>query len=761
MAGSSVIGALRVTLGLDSAAFTEGLGAAQKTLNRAGKNLQKTGESIRGVGQALSIGITAPFAALVASAIPAATESAQALAQVEAAQKSMGGASKLTTAQLQDMAGALQHMSLFDDDDILKSVTANMLTFGNISGDAFRQANEAAVNLSARLGQDLQSSAIQVGKALNDPVKGVNALRRVGVQFTDQQKEQIKAMVEAGDTAGAQAIILKELANEFGGAAKAQRDATPNADLQEKWRTFQEVIGGIAIKVLPPLTDFLTRLLNGFNNLSPQMQSTIVAGAAIAAALGPVILVIGSLVSTLGVLLPLAVKLAPAIKLIGDAFTMARVVAMAFLPGLLPILPVLAAVAGAAALVYAAYKYWPEITAFVSGVYTAVKTWLIDKVVPYLQYIPGPIGLIALAFKNWDKISAWIQAVYTGVKTWLVDKLTAVWDSVKTKIDAVKGWFFGLYDAVVGHSYIPDMVDGIATHVARLDGVMVKPIQAATNASSEAFKALRDSAQGLLDRLFPEQAAIDKLKSEFALLDKALADKLISPAVYSAARDRLNAELQTLLDEAQKKIGLLQDDLPRDTAVDDKLQDDILKFAGRFPTDFGDPVQQTTQAVAESFRTMADTANGAIRSVSQAIKSGNFFDILGSVLGAIGQIAGLFKGGAGIGGIFTSLGGLFGGFGGGGGFPGFATGGSFKVGGVSGIDQNLVSFKATRGEIVDIRRPGNDNRGGGGGNTYHVSGNLLTPEFWAQIQAMDEAAAAQGASGALSSFSKARARSLR
>lgn len=47
-------------------------------------------------------------------------------------------------------------------------------------------------------------------------------------------------------------------------------------------------------------------------------------------------------------------------------------------------------------------------------------------------------------------------------------------------------------------------------------------------------------------------------------------------------------------------------------------------------------------------------------------------------------------------------------------FPGFKTGGSFKVGGMSGIDRNLVSIRATKGEIVDIRRPGNDN---GGGNT--------------------------------------------
>ena len=108
----------------------------------------------------------------------------------------------------------------------------------------FDRAELASVNLSARLGQDLQSSAIQVGKALNDPIKGVTALQRVGVSFTAQQREQIKAMVEAGNVAGAQGIILGELEKQFGGAAEAQRKATPGADVQQQWRTFQEAIGG-------------------------------------------------------------------------------------------------------------------------------------------------------------------------------------------------------------------------------------------------------------------------------------------------------------------------------------------------------------------------------------------------------------------------------------------------------------------------------------------------------------------------------------
>ncbi|MES2155937.1 MAG: hypothetical protein V4510_12455, partial [bacterium] len=63
---------------------------------------------------------------------------------------------------------------------------------------------------------------IKVGKALNDPTKGLTALSRVGILFTDQQKKQIKALQKSGDLLGAQKIILKELGTEFGGSFAAK-----------------------------------------------------------------------------------------------------------------------------------------------------------------------------------------------------------------------------------------------------------------------------------------------------------------------------------------------------------------------------------------------------------------------------------------------------------------------------------------------------------------------------------------------------------
>ena len=97
---------------------------------------------------------------------------------------------------------------------------------------------------------------------------------------------------------------------------------------------------------------------------------------------------------------------------------------------------------------------------------------------------------------------------------------------------------------------------------------------------------------------------------------------------------------------------------------------------------------------------------GAERGLEQALNNlaDLLFDLFAKSGGGLGNSAG--------GGILGAIGSIFG-MGGGSPVPGFATGGSFTVGGSGGTDSKLVQFRATPGEMVDIRKPGNDNEAGG------------------------------------------------
>ena len=179
---------------------------------------------------------------MVKGAIQGAVAEAQAYekatAQLNAGIKSTGNLAGLSVEGLQAQAAALESLSAQDEIAIMKN-QALLQTFTNVrnvvgeGNDIFDQATLAMLNMGAKMG-DNAGSAMQLGKALNDPLMGMNALRRVGVVFTEQQKESIKAMVASGDIMGAQKIILQELEVEFGGAAAAAGDTFAGAVFRAK-----------------------------------------------------------------------------------------------------------------------------------------------------------------------------------------------------------------------------------------------------------------------------------------------------------------------------------------------------------------------------------------------------------------------------------------------------------------------------------------------------------------------------------------------
>lgn len=129
-------------------------------------------------------------------------------------------AAEFTREALIGVANALKLQSTFDDDAILGAESL-LLTFTGIGGKIFPDATKAILDLSVAMGQDLKSSTVQIGKALNSPIDGITALSRVGVSFTEQQKKQIETLQKSGHIMEAQRIILNELNKEFGGSAAA------------------------------------------------------------------------------------------------------------------------------------------------------------------------------------------------------------------------------------------------------------------------------------------------------------------------------------------------------------------------------------------------------------------------------------------------------------------------------------------------------------------------------------------------------------
>lgn len=302
---SAVIGALRADLGANIASFQSDLGKAADSLKSFSKTAKQIGRECEEIGKQMSIAFTLPLTILGTESVKRATDAAQAMAGLKAAIASTGNASGKTAEQLEASSKALRNMSTFQDDDILKGVTTNLLRFGNVQGDVFDRAQKSIVNLSAALGGDLQSNTIKVGRALNDPIAGVTALSRIGVQFTEQQKEQIKALVQSGQGMKAQGLILDTLEQKYGGAAQALRDATPGAALKNAWDDFTETIGQSLIPILTDLMNVLIPIMQFFNAMPGWLRDATIAFAAFVAVIGPLLTAFGFLARLLAMLAPL------------------------------------------------------------------------------------------------------------------------------------------------------------------------------------------------------------------------------------------------------------------------------------------------------------------------------------------------------------------------------------------------------------------------------------------------------------------------
>jgi hypothetical protein len=292
---------VKISITGDASKLGKALGDGEKQLSGFSSKADQIGSKMQKVGAAATVGVTLPLIAMGTSSVKAFMEAEQSQAQLEASLKSTGATAWTSADQMDDLASSMQD-KLAIDGDLIKSGQSVLLTFTNVrnevgeGNDVFDQATQLAADLSVKLGTDLQSANILLGKALNDPIKGMGALRKAGVQLTESQEAQVEQYVAMGDVMSAQKIILQELETQFGGSAEAFA-GTAAGKLEKaklQFEDIQEEIGEKLIPVLSKLGDFVTTGLDAWDKLGDTGQNVVLVFAGIAAAAGPVSTAVGT-----------------------------------------------------------------------------------------------------------------------------------------------------------------------------------------------------------------------------------------------------------------------------------------------------------------------------------------------------------------------------------------------------------------------------------------------------------------------------------
>jgi hypothetical protein len=314
MAGKSA--SILVKILGDESGLKKSLAGAGNDLDQFAARMKDQGEKLQDAGKKMTVGVTLPLAALGAISVKNFMEAEKAQAQLEASLKSTGATAWTSADQIDDLARSMQKKYAVDG-DLVKSGASLLLTFTAVQNkagegnDIFDRATQTALDLSRKLGMDLPAANMLLGKALNDPIKGMGTLRKAGVQLTEQQQEQVRAFVAAGDTMSAQKVILGELETQFKGSAEAYAQ-TAEGQLEAAKLAFEDVSEEIGAKLIPVLTglgDKLVGLMEWWDGLSEGTQNFIVVAGGVAAAIGPLTSVVGTVQRGVGAMAELAGKL--------------------------------------------------------------------------------------------------------------------------------------------------------------------------------------------------------------------------------------------------------------------------------------------------------------------------------------------------------------------------------------------------------------------------------------------------------------------
>jgi phage-related protein len=444
--------AILINVGAQTAAAVRELDAVNTALGNQTTTAEKTAAGFKKMAAPAAVAFTAiAGGALVAT--KAAEEAAATSAALTEVYASMGYKDLADDAEA--YAESLSK-TIGVDDDIIKQAQTKLATFGEVtkSADTMARATAAAADLAAAGFGSMDGNAVMLGKALNDPIKGLTSLGKAGVTFTEEQKKAIEQMVKSGDVAGAQAIIFGELEKQVGGVAEAS--ATSSSKMSVAFGEISEAVGTALLPAFEALTPYITAFATWASENSTVL---LVVGGVIAGLAGAVLLVNA------------AMAVWSAVSAVAAVATTAFGVAMTILTS--PITLIILAIVALIAIGVLLYKHWDDVSAFLAGVWESIKTKAVEAWEAIKGFFTGA----------WEAIRDKAVEVWTSVKQWFAE----TWAAIKLKAEEL---FDGLKTAV------SERITAVLTFAKELPG---KVISALGNLTTTLFQKGVDLIMGLVN----------------------------------------------------------------------------------------------------------------------------------------------------------------------------------------------------------------------------------------------------------------------
>ena len=437
-----------------------------KTMKSTSDSLKPIGEGFKNIGTELTLGLTAPIIAAGGASFKMASDMVESVNKVDTV---FGENSKV----VQDWADtSLDKMGMAKASALeMSSLFGDMGSGMGVSSQDNLKYSMSLTQLSADLAS-FKNVKVDIAKtALSGIYTGeTESLKGLGIIMTETNlqeyalsqgiKTKVSEMSQAEKVALRYNYVMSVSKNSIGDFAKTSQSSSNQIKIfQESMKELGTTIGQNLIPVITPLIAKLNEWAKSFSKLSPETQKTILVVAGIAAALGPVLVVIGTLIT--------------AVSSITAAFATASA-GIAAAGGIIAVLtgPIGIAIAAVVALVAVGvllYKNWDVVKAKCSELFENIKpTWeaikktITDSIKAVVDFVKPQLDKI---MKFWDEngkqimdlLKAYWNILTTVFGTYfkvLIEVFKIAWNSISTVIkiawELIKGYISIGIDLVTG-----------------------------------------------------------------------------------------------------------------------------------------------------------------------------------------------------------------------------------------------------------------------------------------------------------------------
>jgi phage-related protein len=586
------------------------------------------------LGKGMVVGLAAAGAAVVAvgasfaSGLKAAMESEQITAQTEAVLKSTGNAAGVTGKQVQDLANTISAYSGKSDESVREAQNM-LLTFKQVrnetgkGNDVFTQATKSIADMSTALGTDMKASSLQVGKALNDPIKGTAMLGRAGVQFTQGQKDQIKAMQESGNLMGAQKIVLKELEGQFGGSAKAAGD-TFAGSMEKVKNAFGDTIRDAVAPMLPKLTEMATIMAA---KLPGAINAVINAGKAMAAMFSPIVARVRELIAGFGgsgggglsaalaaVKAVIVTSILPVVQQMVTTFT------TTFLPAIMSVVSYVGT-----SLVPVFQQIWTIISTRVLPIFKMVGTFIYGTLVPAIAKIAVQVG--GSLKPVFDQLVTTFKTQVLPTLNVLLAKFQEWWPTIKkviTIVVKVIGAVLRLAAAILG-KVLPPIIKMVGFVVGKVVPSFISLVSAGMKVAaffirlgSSAISAGKKIAEFVKDVISKVTGMKDKVVG--ALKDAGEWLKEAGKDIVRGLGEGIESMKQWVKDKVEALAGFVPGWVKKKLGIASPSKV-MAKLGVEIPNGLAKGIDKGAPKAIKAVKSMADNAIKAVKAKIDAFKS--------------------------------------------------------------------------------------------------------------------------------------------